>query len=132
VPVEVYPRLKSTLGRVRLAPLNIQLSPSALGLPQRIEVITHEAAHAALALAGKANSTRPHGPEWRRLMAMAGFPRARAARSRACMPRPRAQSHTRYEHRCRVCQTSRTAKRPVPAWRCASGQAGVRIMQERQ
>lgn len=120
VTVEVHPGLKRTLGRVRLHPLAIQLSPTAIASPQRIEVITHEAAHAALALAGNANTTRPHGPEWRRLMALAGFPNARVTRPRACMPRPPKQSHARYVHRDPVCQTTRTAKRPVPAWRCAA------------
>jgi predicted SprT family Zn-dependent metalloprotease len=120
VPTSVNPGLKRTLGRVQLRPLAIQLSPTAPAFPQTIEVITHEAAHAALALAGKANATRPHGPEWRRLMALAGFPNARATRPRACMPRPPKQTNSRYQHRCPVCQTTRTAKRRVPEWRCAA------------
>ena len=120
VPLEVHPRLKGTLGRVQLRPLTIQLSPAVLDSPQRTEVIAHEAPHAALALTGKTRGIRPHGPEWRRLMALAGFPKAKAARPRACMPRPPKRSRARYEHRCPVCQTTRTAKRRVPEWRCAA------------
>jgi predicted SprT family Zn-dependent metalloprotease len=77
-------------------------------------------AHAAVALAGKGNSTRPHGPDWRRLMALAGYPNAKATHPRACMPRPRPRRNTRYLHRCPVCHTTRTAKSRIPQWRCAA------------
>lgn len=95
VAITVNPRMSGALGRVVLRPLGIQLKAAALASPRSAEVIAHEAAHAALALAGKAGSTRPHGPEWRRLMALAGFLDARATRAKACMPKPRPQANTR-------------------------------------
>ena len=120
VPITACPRLTQTLGRVVLRPLAIQLSPTALVSSRRIEILTHEAAHAVLALNGKARTTRPHGPEWRRLMALAGFPNARATRTGPCIRKPPRHRSQRYEHRCPVCQTTRSAKRPVPQWRCAA------------
>ena len=120
LPTALHPRLKRTLGRVVLRPLAIQLNRNVLASSRRPEVIAHEAAHAALVLTGKASSTRPHGPEWQHLMALAGFPKARATSQRPCMPRPKThQPKASYDHHCPVCQTSRTAKRPVPEWRCA-------------
>jgi ribosomal protein L37AE/L43A len=36
------------------------------------------------------------------------------------------EDHVLYEHRCPVCQTSRSARRPVGRWRCAAcAEAGL-------
>jgi hypothetical protein len=89
------------------------------------DVLTHEAAHAAL-VQGNAKPARPHGPEWRKLMAQAGKPGARATRwCRSYKPEPtkprlRNSRTTTYDHWCPVCQASRPARRPVRAWRCAA------------
>ena len=116
IPVVVHPRLSRTLGRL-------------VGHPWRID----EGAHAALAV--KAGPTRPapHGPEWRRLMALAGYPQAAGAhwrchrgtgespqRKEKQQPTRRTQPPTAYDQWCPVCQSSRQARRPVKAWRCAA------------
>ena len=92
--------------------------------------MTHEAAHAALARRDGATPQAPHGPEWRQLMALAGYPEARGAHWRCqhaggrstCPGRP-AKPKARpplYDHWCPVCQSSRVGRRPVKAWRCAA------------
>ncbi|MCM2258715.1 MAG: SprT-like domain-containing protein [Vicinamibacteria bacterium] len=128
-------RLSRTLARFVTAARRIETSPRALRLTTLDAILTHEAAHAALALAGVA-APRPHGPEWRRLMTLAGIAHPTAAlwrcrptaSARKPAPKPTRPSATRarYEHWCPVCQSSRTAARPVKAWRCrACVQAGL-------
>lgn len=135
VEVVVNPRLARTLARFEIAARRIETSPRALRLATLDVILVHEAAHAALALAGVA-APRPHGPEWRRLMSLAGIARPAAAlwrchlatATREPTPKPARTSTTqaRYEHWCPVCQASRTAARPVKAWRCrACVQAGL-------
>ncbi len=129
VRVVVHPGLRRTLGRYARSTHRIDLSPAALSPKALTEVLTHEAAHAALATATATKPSRPHGPEWRQLMAQAGQPDAQAThwcrrakreaattRSRTTQPKP----PTTYDHWCPVCQASRAAKKPVPAWRCAA------------
>jgi len=123
--VVVHPGLRRTLGRYSLRTRRIELSPAVLSPKALTDVLTHEAAHAALAQSN-AKPARPHGPEWRKLMAQAGKPGARATRwcrsnkPKATKPRP-GNSRTRtYDHWCPVCQASRPARRPVRAWRCAA------------
>ena len=138
IGVVANPRLSRTLGRLVGRPLRIEIGPRALGTSKRLrEVVTHEGAHAVL-VTGRANARQaPHGTEWRRLMALAGYPDARAAHWR-CRPsaskstsptrRPKADAlpATRYDHWCPVCQSSRVARRPVKAWRCAAcAEAGL-------
>jgi predicted SprT family Zn-dependent metalloprotease len=90
----------------------------------RLEVLCHEAAHLAVReRAGRA--ARPHGPEWAELMRAAGFaPRATIAgpcRPGRAAAAPRRQNPSvAYEHRCPVCQFTRRARCPVPAWHCKS------------
>jgi predicted SprT family Zn-dependent metalloprotease len=108
----------------------IELGPRALANPKRLrEVLTHEAAHAAIATSDGAAGRAPHGPEWRQLMARAGYPDATAAhwrcrqsppvRSKRARPRKVGGTPTWYEHWCPVCQSSRLGRRPVKGWRCA-------------
>jgi predicted SprT family Zn-dependent metalloprotease len=82
-------------------------------------VLCHETAHLGVVwLYG--SGCRPHGPEWARLVATAGFKPER--RSAACGPNATqriSKPGSRYEHRCPVCQMVRVARRPVPRWRCA-------------
>ena len=62
----------------------------------------------------------PHGPEWKRLVARAGFfPRTRAQMGEAARRQIRVPTRARWEHRCPVCQIVRIGGRPVPEWRCA-------------
>lgn len=119
-------RLTRSLGRCRPATGRITLRAELRGgPPERLaEVLCHEAAHVAV-FQKHGREARPHGPEWRALVAAAGFePRtgARGESTSAAMeatdesPTPRRLA---YEHRCPVCHTVRLARRPVPRWRCA-------------
>ncbi len=80
IAVTLNPRLSRTLGRPAGRPWRIELGPRALVSQKRLrEVVTHEGAHAVLAM--KAGPTRPapHGREWRELMALAGYTSATGA-----------------------------------------------------
>lgn len=127
--IVVNPGLHRTLGRFSRRIGQIELSKAAL-LPGVLgDVLIHEAAHAALAF-GRTKADRPHGAEWRRLMARAGSADARATRwcrrpghgatNRPNPARSKVSESVRYDHWCPVCQASRTARRPVRAWRCAA------------
>ena len=132
VRVVVNTRLTSTLGRITISGWQIELSPRALTARKRLEeVVTHEGAHAAVSLRSGGKSARPHGTEWRQLMAAAGYPDARAttwrcgtsarpARGLVGRASKSLRANTVFEHWCPVCHTNRTASRPVKAWRCAA------------
>ena len=128
IPVVVNPRLSRTLGRLVGRPWRIELGPRALVSEKRLrEVVTHEGAHAVLAMKAGPTHPAPHGPEWRELMALAGYTNATGAHW-ACdrrtgqspqqkqkhkqkqQPTPRTQPAIAYDHWCPVCQSSR---RPV-------------------
>ena len=80
ITVTLNPRLSRTLGRLVGRPWRIELGPRALVSEKRLrEVVTHEGAHAVLAMKAGPSHPAPHGPEWRRLMALAGYPDARGA-----------------------------------------------------
>jgi len=128
IEVVVHPRLRRTLGRFSLRTMQIELSPAALSPVTLAEVLVHEAAHAALA-SGETKADRPHGLEWRELMALAGRSDARATKwcrrnRRTSGPDSAQGSRTIvqriYDHWCPVCQATRIARRPVTAWRCAA------------
>ena len=132
IPVALNPRLSRTLGRLVGRPRRIELGPRAFVSAKRLrEVVTHEGAHAALAVKADTSHPAPHGPEWRELMAIAVYPEAtgthwRCHTSAGQSPRPKRQPKPRtppavtYDHWCPVCQSSRQARRPVKAWRCAA------------
>ena len=136
IPVVLSPRLSRTLGHLVGRPWRIELGPRALVSEKRLrEVVTHEGAHAVLAMRAGLTHPAPHGPEWRELMALAGYPDATGAhwrchRGTGHSPQqrqrqkqqatPRTQPPTAYDHWCPVCQSSRLARRPVKAWRCAA------------
>ena len=133
--VELNPRLSRTLGRLVGRPWRIELGPRALVSEKRLrEVVTHEGAHAVLAMKAGPTHPAPHGPEWRELMALAGYTNATGAhwachrgtgqspqlKEQQQQPTPRTQRSIAYDHWCPVCQSSRQARRPVKAWRCAA------------
>jgi predicted SprT family Zn-dependent metalloprotease len=132
IPVALNPRLSRTLGRLVGRPWHIELGPRALVSSTRLlEVVTHEGAHAVLAMKAGRTHPAPHGPEWRELMAIAGYADASAAHWRCHSPagqspqqkqppKPKPQPAITYDHWCPVCQSSRQARRPVKAWRCAA------------
>jgi len=125
--VEQRPSLRTTLGRYRPLVRTVELSPRVWASPEWPEILTHEAAHAAAVATPEGRSQPAHGPEWRRLMALAGYPEARGSRWRSCFPtrdtgatgRPKAAS-PRYLHTCSVCDFHRSARRPMRSWRCAA------------
>jgi predicted SprT family Zn-dependent metalloprotease len=132
VGVVLNPRLTRTLGRLVPRQHRIELSRQAFRSSRSLrQVVTHEGAHAALATGGGPPPQRPHGPEWRALMLLAGYPHARGAHWRcrttvgdtkhpASQARPAGPPAALYDHWCPVCQSSRLGRRPVKAWRCAS------------
>jgi SprT protein len=65
-------------------------------------------------------SVRPHGAEWKALMANAGFePRTHLPHPNGATKRRKRRAPYVYVHRCPVCQFSRTARRLMSRWRCA-------------
>ena len=133
VKCAVNPRLTVSLGRCRTAARAIELNPRLLSDAWRLrrEVLCHEAAHLAVrGLHGLA--AKPHGAEWRELMALAGFKPRVAIPVATQSPTNPASSISDsagtarplrgrvYQHRCPVCQFTRMARRPVGRWRCAA------------
>jgi predicted SprT family Zn-dependent metalloprotease len=121
--IEYSPRLRTSLARSLPSRHLIRLNP-VLQQPQNVpllsEVLCHEAAHVAVfELHG--SQCRPHGPEWSRLVTMAGFtPTLHLVVSADPQGADTPTSPAfRYEHRCPVCQMVRFARRPVSGWRCA-------------
>lgn len=122
VTVAFSQRLRRSLGRCAPAAGRVVLHPSLRDAePSRLdEVLCHEVAHvAAYRLYGRA--VRPHGPEWRQLVELAGYHAAVRAPGPARLQRhtPTRQATLSYEHRCPVCHSARLARRPVRRWRCA-------------
>jgi predicted SprT family Zn-dependent metalloprotease len=121
VSVSFSTQLKRSLGRCRPADGQVMLRADLRsGDPERLrEVLCHEVAHIAAYLKF-GHAIKPHGVEWRGLVAAAGFrPRVRMAppsepRQPTRQPRPLA-----FEHRCPVCHSMRLARRKMPRWRCA-------------
>jgi predicted SprT family Zn-dependent metalloprotease len=120
------PRLRRSVARCRPRLGEISLHPSLAAAPRSAmaSVLCHELAHiAAYQLYGA--EVRPHGEEWAALVRTAGQKARTGVRPTALdipVPRRPAKStpaYRAYIHRCPVCQTTRLARRPVHAWRCA-------------
>lgn len=123
VRVRFEPRLRRSLGRCRPADGRIALHPDLRESGLLSEVLCHEAAHVAAHLL-HGPGAKPHGAEWRGLVEAAGHPAAVRLRFGDAPP-PRRSTST-WVHRCPVCQMERTARRPVPVWRCrACVEAGL-------
>ncbi len=128
ITIELSPRLVRAIGRAMPRSRRIRLATAVAEAPETTiaEVLCHEVAH-IVAWEFFGPSARPHGREWASLMRTAGFePRIRLdpATRGLRMPDPRTSAATRprpwlYEHRCPVCQASRTSGRVVRRWRCA-------------
>jgi predicted SprT family Zn-dependent metalloprotease len=123
VSVVFSPRMIKSLGRCDLKSKTIRLNPKLKGRHGRIlpEVLCHEAAHIAVH-EKYGPSSSPHGEEWRQYVRQAGFvPRVTAGLEGLNLPPPaRKTPSVLYEHRCPVCQMTRTSSRPVSRWRCAA------------
>jgi predicted SprT family Zn-dependent metalloprotease len=123
VRIAFSPRLTRALGRCTPETGSIRLNRRLSEANREVlrEVLCHEVAHVAV-WHTHGRSARPHGPEWRKLMALAGYePRVKWVRMPGSVSdrRPR-REFTVYEHVCPVCGASWTAKRPVSVWRCGA------------
>jgi predicted SprT family Zn-dependent metalloprotease len=122
-------RLRRTWGRTNLQRRSITLAAELEQDPSLLEsVLCHELAHlAAYDLVGRAE--RAHGPTWQRLVREAGqHPVVRLRdvqtvvglrEAQAAAPGARPAAPRRFLHRCLVCDFSRSARKPMPAWRCS-------------
>jgi predicted SprT family Zn-dependent metalloprotease len=122
VEIRFNPRLRNSLARCRPADGRISLNTSLPGENSRRldEVLCHELAHVAVyRLHGP--DAQAHGEEWKALVRKAGFePSVRTTAARPDTSNDaRNPIRYRWEHRCPVCQTVRSARRPVTTWRCA-------------
>lgn len=119
-------RFRRSLGRFSAGSSQVRLAAFLLEGHEILvkEVLCHEAAHAAVfELHGRTRA--PHGPEWRRLMEVAGYePRARFPEH--LLPSSTRRLRGLWEHRCPVCHAYRIARTPAGRWRCrACNEAGL-------
>lgn len=112
-------RLTKTWARTNLSTNTITLASELRGDRERLnDVLCHELAHVVShERVGRAEG--PHGPTWRRLVLDGGGdPSVRLADRNAATTKADGVPR-RFLHRCPVCDFSRIARRPIPAWRCA-------------
>jgi hypothetical protein len=87
VTLHLNPRLRTTIARWVIDSSGLEVSTRFFALRDQRQILCHELAHAA-AVMKYGRAVRSHGPEWCRLIRMAGFePHARRAPDR-----PRGQS----------------------------------------
>ena len=77
-----------------------------------VEVLCHELAH-LIVYQRHGRAAKPHGPEWRELVELAGYKPRRLCLTELDKPNP-----AHYIHRCPVCQATRTSTRRQPRWKC--------------
>ena len=120
VSVRFSNRLTRSLGRADATTGRIALATFLAEDPALLDAaLCHELAHlAAFRLVGA--SERPHGPTWQRLVRQAGHaPTLRLANGRYDVDSRPGREAGRFVHSCPVCHFTRTAARPMRAWRCA-------------
>ena len=119
VSIRFSSRLTRSLGRADAATGRIALAAFLEAQPALLDAaLCHELAHlAAFRLVGA--SEPPHGPTWQRLVRAAGHEPTLRLLVEANGARPTTQRRHRFTHCCPVCHFTRTAARPMPAWRCA-------------
>jgi len=125
------PRLRRSLARTYAARREIRLHAALKDAPRALvdEILVHELAHITVH-ERYGDTVRPHGPEWQAVVRAAGYePKIRytiddlgdALGGALTARRPRKPRATlSYDHRCPTCGMVRTAKKPVPRWRCAA------------
>jgi predicted SprT family Zn-dependent metalloprotease len=132
VTVAVNRRLRVTSARYKVRERSVEVAVHAATSTAFQRILVHELAHAA-AVEMHGPRVRPHGKEWRALVAAAEHAglirKGRHSRvNKRAKPR-RSRRVGRYLHTCPVCQFSRTARRRVTTWRCpecrAAGLAGT-------
>jgi len=112
-------RLRSSIARTSVSKLEIRLHPDLADAPDEFvaEVVCHELAHLAChELHGPDH--KPHGPEWQRLVELAGFTPATRARVPGDQQTNERSPRLLYVHTCPVCHFSHTARRAMRNWRC--------------
>lgn len=123
VSLRVSSRLRCSLGNYRASSLRITLAAWLIddASPLLAEVLCHEAAHAVVHMT-HGTFVKPHGPQWKDLMAKATMPvRARIPSSELPLAQQSAiQVSSVWQHRCPVCQATRFARTRIPRWRCRS------------
>ena len=132
-------RFRSRLARITPPTRTFELRRDAPRWSRRRlhHVIVHELAHAAVYTRHGAQA-RPHGREWRRLMALAGVPAetrcpafcpdggAPPTATRAVRRDGTGVRRLLFAHRCPVCQMVRYSARRVTRWKCrACVEAGL-------
>ena len=116
VVVSFSSRLRVSLGRTHVNKHRIHLNPilNEEGASLLDEVLCHELAHIVV-YECFGRSVKPHGPEWAKLVRLAGFePRLQISIKSENTP----PTEVRFEHLCPVCQTVRYTKRSMPNLRC--------------
>lgn len=93
----------------------LQAAPRAVVL----EVLCHEAAHVAAFLLHGLRA-KPHGPEWRELVAAAGYPPTTALKCH-WVPQPAAKAPApRHHYRCPACQANYFVRRRDARLHCSA------------
>lgn len=118
--VEWSPRLSRSLGRAypqrMLVRLHVRLREPRYAALLR-EVLCHELAHLAVFTVHGRDASL-HGPEWRRLVELAGYEPCTGIHIPELVARE--SSPVRFEHFCPRCHAKRFAKRRQPSWRCVA------------
>jgi SprT protein len=130
VTIAFSARLRTTLGRVRPAAGIVTLNARLAAAPRAavLEVLCHEVAHvAAYLLHGK--RAKPHGPEWRALVAAAGYePTTRMKCPWLSQPPKPKWNGRRHQYRCPRCRANYFVRRRNSRWQCANcHRAGVAV-----
>lgn len=134
VSIRFSSRLTRTWARTDLETNSITLARELTDDHERlVDVLCHELAH-VVAWLRVGRSEGPHGPTWRRLVLDAGREPVLRLPDRDAVPTTDKSATRRFLHRCPICDFSRTARRPTPAWRCAdcvaAGLSGELIITE--
>lgn len=106
VSIAYSPRLRKSIGRARPHTGKIVLSTRCAGLPRALlfEIVCHEAAHIAVHVLHGTHA-KPHGPEWRKLVQVAGYRPCTTLRNRGLAGNSAVANLSRRHHyRCPVCQ----------------------------
>lgn len=121
--VEIRPnlRLKTTVARYRRDKRTIEVGARFFALRSgQTEVLAHEMAHAVIDIR-HGQAVAIHGHEWKALVRAVGFePQTRLAVAGTRPLSSGSTRHSRYVHRCSVCQMVRMSSRPIRRWRCRS------------
>lgn len=139
VRVSISSRLRRSVATSTPERLEIRLRADVPALPLSVqrEILAHELAH--IVVFARDPSAPAHGKQWQKLLLKAGY-EAHTHIGLPGMSAPRPEKPSRpqwvYVHSCPVCQSERTAGRPMRNWRCRpcteSGLAGTLVILRRR